>query len=167
MFTTMSLCIAGCRFKSEAGRVPKYAHSGDFSEQVVQLSARIALLKSTCVVGDDAGQVTFSLARVTWGGRPDMPYQSGYVVDNWLLSGLKRVLVDSSNGRIVLDSGTSIPDDPRFALVNLSTGAVVRSDDIEELKLQMGQSATANPLWLPISIYFDREVADAKEGVKP
>lgn len=152
----LPLFLAACRVHSPQDDVSRYKHSSDLSEQVLRLSDAVALVKFTKLQGDDLGEVKFSFVQAHWGGEPETPSSSGYLVDAWLVNGARRVAIIAPGERAVVDTGSSAPQDARYALVDLKAGKVFKGETVDELQRNANFTPDADLNWLPISIYFDK-----------
>ena len=131
-------------------KVQRYAHSGDFSEQVLILSDKVALIKNLA----GTNKLSFTLAQVEWGGTPEIESISGYgIVNTKLLTvGIQRISMVSSN-KLLLDIGPS--REIRYALADLDKKTAIQSKDLKDFQLD---KSVEELLWVPTSVYFDKQL---------
>jgi len=152
MICLMALLLSGCSLFS-GGRVPGYRSSSDFNEQVLPLTDQAALIKLTDL---KTGEMDLSLAQVEWNGEPELVQASGYLIKKRLVTGMRRVAVISSENVLLADTVDKSARDPRYTLVNLTTGQIIRSANLNDGRISVPSEADLT--WLPAVLYFDQKL---------
>ena len=146
----------GCQSHLKKLEPNRFRHSSDFSEQVVLLTENVALIKFTRNRGEDYGKVNISIVQAHWGGEPEMASSSGYLVDKWLVTGAQRIAAIEQGKKIIVDTGYSSVQDPRYAIVDLNLRDTIKAESIEQLKEKAKLSDALELTWEVASIYFDK-----------
>ena len=132
-------------------KVKEYKHSGDYTEQVLILSDKIALIKY--LVKEKPNLLNFTIAQVEWGGDPESESISGYGITKLLVPGIERISMLSSN-KLLVDVGTPSTE-PRYALIDFDKKKALHGNEVKELPLG---EASGEPVWIPASVYFDKQL---------
>ena len=140
--------VSACRSTTCEYRTERHAHSADFTEQVLMLSDKVALIK---FIGRDDGELNFSLVQTHWQGEPEFAASSGYQVDKWLATGIQKVSAALSEAVLLVDMGES-PSHPRYAFIELKTGRTSTSNSLNAIN---GTKIKLSTTWTPANLYFD------------
>lgn len=154
------LVCASCRERNEnLAPVSRrtYSHSAEYSEQLIYLSETIALAKQSKSRAEDSTlDVNYSIVSAHFGGEPDHEWASGDVVDNWLVTGIQRIASIKNGHRLLMDTGTDLPSNPRYSILDLQSGRVTSGSSITDLLAQVGETAGSQFSWWQISLFFDK-----------
>jgi len=100
---------------------------------------------------------------VEWGGTPEYEQISGYGIVNTklLTEDIQQISMVSSN-MLLLDVGPS--RDRRYTLADLDKKTAIRTSDLKDLHLE---NYVAEQIWIPASIYFDKQLVTFLSGRVP
>ncbi len=131
-------------------KAKEYKHSGDFTEQVLIISDKIALFKYLV----ETNKLNFTMAQAEWSGTPEYESASGYGITKMLVPGIERISLVSTN-KLLVDVGVH-PYEPRYSLVDFDyRKKMVRANRLEDLPLE---NSSSERVWIPASVYFDKQL---------
>jgi hypothetical protein len=149
LLAMLAIWVCGCHTIAPKCEPYRYAHSADFTEQVVMLSEKVGLMKW---IKPDSGELNFALVEThRLGGEPELSSASGYQIDKWLVPTIRSISAVDSGAKLLVDMGLS-PYRPQYALVDLTTAKTATGETLREL-------GTMSPSgWMPIELFFDSKL---------